>query len=302
MLVSDIHLSHTPPIARTAEPDWYKAMARPLKQLRTIAGDTPVLIAGDIFDRWNAPAELINFAIDQLPKNVIAIPGQHDLPNHNYALMRQSAYGTLVKADRITNLDPGKRVFLDTNTKQIFSITGFPWGTPLTQPLNTTRHEFSIALVHHYCWHGEHSYSGAPKSSNAVRLRKALRGFDLCVFGDNHKGFMLDLAAPEILNCGALIRRTADERTYSPVVSVLNSDGSVDRRHLDCKDDKFLAPDEEVPWESVLQAMDTDLFLSRLKRLYNETIDFAEAVRAVIKKEQLPQAVAAVLEAALEKK
>src|SRR4051812_12555947 len=62
---SDIHLSHKPPIARSAEPCWYSAMQRQLDELRSVALelDVPIFVAGDIFDRWNPPPELINFAI-----------------------------------------------------------------------------------------------------------------------------------------------------------------------------------------------------------------------------------------------
>ena len=51
ILVADIHLSHSPPVARSAEENWYEAMARPLNQLRNLAEKwrAPVICAGDVF-------------------------------------------------------------------------------------------------------------------------------------------------------------------------------------------------------------------------------------------------------------
>ena len=106
IVCSDIHLSHKPPLARSGEPDWYVAMARPLNELRGLHSDygVPVVIAGDIFDRWNSPPELIRFALDNLPKGAWVIPGQHDLPYHDYGALNRSALGVLIKADWVPNL------------------------------------------------------------------------------------------------------------------------------------------------------------------------------------------------------
>ena len=54
-------------------------MQRSLEQIRDLQKefDCPVICAGDIFDKWNSPPELINFAYDNLPE-IYAIPGQHD--------------------------------------------------------------------------------------------------------------------------------------------------------------------------------------------------------------------------------
>ena len=37
ILCSDIHLSHNAPVARSAEPDWYIAMKRPLDEIADLA-------------------------------------------------------------------------------------------------------------------------------------------------------------------------------------------------------------------------------------------------------------------------
>ena len=113
LLVGDIHLSAKAPLCRAKEPDWFEAMARPLMELVDLQkqigkesdGIPPILCAGDVFDRWNSPPELINFALEYLPPQMYSIPGQHDLPNHNYNEIDRSAYWTLVAANKITNVE-----------------------------------------------------------------------------------------------------------------------------------------------------------------------------------------------------
>jgi DNA repair exonuclease SbcCD nuclease subunit len=106
--VADLHLSERVPAARGESPaEWLETQANYLRQIDDIARSlgVPVLIAGDVFDRWNAPAELINFAIDHMPTGVLSVPGNHDLPNHDLDQIERSAYWTLVRAGALSYLD-----------------------------------------------------------------------------------------------------------------------------------------------------------------------------------------------------
>lgn len=184
ILCSDIHLSIKPPVCRSIDVDWFDTMAYYLTQLNNLAEEhaAPVICAGDIFDKWNAPAELINFALAYLPDEMYAVPGQHDLPAHNYDEMNRSAYGTLVEAGKIINLEPGKPQY-DGD----LALHGFPWGTPIT-PLREKDEDFiHLAVIHQYAHKGKStSYPGAPADCHVKHLLKQLDGFDAAVFGDNH--------------------------------------------------------------------------------------------------------------------
>ncbi len=109
ILTSDWHLSHKPPIARVEEPDWYAAMERTVTQVVELQNkyDCPLVIAGDLFDKWNPPPQLINFALDELGSltmRAVAVPGQHDLPFHSYDHVESSAYWALELGKRIVNV------------------------------------------------------------------------------------------------------------------------------------------------------------------------------------------------------
>ena len=184
ILCSDLHLSHTPPSIRTATPDWYEVMEHYLCQLRDLQTkyDCPVICAGDLFDNWHSPPELINFAIDHLPSKMFCVPGQHDLPNHSYSEMHRSAYWTLVKAKRIVNLHPSTPVEAGNN----LTLHGFPWGEELYD-LKKDDNRIHIAVIHKYIYKNKRTaFYGVNKNSHVNKIKSQLKGYDAAVFGDNH--------------------------------------------------------------------------------------------------------------------
>jgi hypothetical protein len=235
VLCSDIHLSHNAPVARSAEPDWYEAMRRPISEVRQLClrHACPLVIAGDVFDKWNSPAELINFAIEEFGKgfeNIYAIPGQHDLPGHNYEERYRSAYQSLVLAKVIHNLTEPTRI------GDSFAVAHpFPWGFPV-QPCVPVGDMLHLAVVHAYVWQVGHSYPGADEKKIASAVLRSLEGYDAAVFGDNHSGFQRGI----LLNSGGFMRRKIDEIKYAPSIGLLYEDGSIVRHFLDISQDKFI--------------------------------------------------------------
>lgn len=185
----------------------------------------PILCAGDIFDRWNSPPELINFALQYLPP-LIAIPGQHDLPWHGLEEIRRSAYWTLVENGRVWNLEPG--MWLEFGPLALYS---FPWGIPLQPPLPAPG-LVPVLIGHQYVWSdGCGGFPGAPEAGKLENLMPILGQYRAAIFGDNHQGFLQRLRgklqgqeAPAdciIFNCGGFLRRRSDERNRNAAVGVL---------------------------------------------------------------------------------
>ena len=85
IIVSDLHLRHKPAKARSDDKPWYRAMLRALNEVRHVRDEVggELFYPGDIFHSPEEPVELVNFAIDNLLPGY-GIPGQHDLPFHNY--------------------------------------------------------------------------------------------------------------------------------------------------------------------------------------------------------------------------
>ena len=266
---SDIHLSLKPPVARAGEDNWLDAQARPLQQLKSLAvkHKAPILCAGDIFDRWNSPPELINFAIRHLPE-MYAIPGQHDLPHHNMETIQRSAYWTLVEAGVIHHT-------IGRHSSHGIHIQGFPWGKTL-EPCVEATDDITIALVHKYIWIKGTEYVGAPKEGKVAKWEE-LDGWDVAAFGDNHKGFLTRRNGTAILNCGGFQRRHSDQIDYAPQVGLVMDDGTVEPYALDCSSDIIVST--AVDKRTVEDGMELKGFLEELTKLQESELDFVEAIK-----------------------
>jgi len=285
VLCSDLHLSHRPPIARSAESDWYEAMARPLRELEELQetdnGCVPIICAGDVFDKWNSLPELINFALEHLPE-MYAIPGQHDLPYHGIEEIEKSAFWTLVEAKKVYPLgvwEAGDRWNLDG-----LCLWGFPWGVKLLgleerNPVDSVH----MAVVHKYCWTGENHYEGGNLKEHKVDcLAKQLKGYDIALFGDNHNGFKWfdDVTLPTVFNAGTFMRRTSPEKDCRPMVGLLYEDGTVEKHYLDMSKDKFI--DDSVSAEAEQTMLHLEGFLEGLKGLGEAGLDFEKAMESTL--------------------
>lgn len=293
IFVSDLHLQARAPVARSAEPDWFEAMARPLEEIHDLKDryQVPILYAGDIFDRWNAAPEVINFALKHLPHGY-AIPGQHDLPHHRYEDIQRSAYWTLVKAGAIINVCPNDPIRLHDHK---LVVHGFPWGFD-PKPIEPDDGLLHIAIVHKFIWTKGTGYPGAPPGSIVSTARKSLAGFDAVAYGDNHKGFIVppNAGGPTIINCGGMMRRKTDERDMRPGVGLLHAGGSVTRHYLDTTEDKFI---ERTGAEGTVdRVLDMTEFVAELHALgAGDALDFTAAMKRFLDDNDVPEGVRRVI-------
>jgi len=281
LLVADIHLSHKPPVARSAEPDWYAAMKRPLQQLGDLKEElqVPILCAGDIFDRWNSPPELINFALKNLPP-MVAVPGQHDLPHHQIEDLYKSAYGILEEVEIVCTVGQMKafptKIEKGGKITEFLRVWGFPWGAKL-KPLEASPIEaktLDVALIHSYCWIDKKGYPGAPQEQMAYGYRKKMEGYTVLAFGDNHQHFQYDYPSlnQTVYNCGTLIPRKIDERHHKPSVGILLANGNINKHVLDTSKDKWLNIEEEKVLKETYINMES--FINQLSSLEQDALDF----------------------------
>lgn len=293
ILCSDLHLSLKQPACRAD--DWMEVQRDYLGQIRNLQHPggkwaskyLPVLCAGDIFDRWNPPPELIQFALKYLPDKMICVPGQHDLPNHSFQEIHRSAYGVLLEAGKIQCAATHRRTEVSSRSHLSignWNIYGFAWGEEITpHPIGGWRE--SLALCHQYVWTVEASYPGAPEAAHLAQFAEPLKPYKVAVFGDNHKGFLKKLkTGTTVLNCGGFIRRKSDEIDYQPHVGILRIDGTVELHKLDTSKDQFRTPEE------MASAVEVDMigFVEELSRLGEHGLDFRESVRRTADSMDLP--------------
>ena len=305
ILCADIHLSHEPPVWRSNEPSWYDAMRRPLCELQDLQQKykCPILVAGDVCDKWNCCPELINFAMICMPKEVFAIPGQHDTPEHNTAQMERSAYYSLVLSGTISNMEG-----VTTQPLVDFNTYTFAYGEKIEPPawdVTKATGQPNIAIVHKYVWTGKHKYPTASKEAKIeTRSNKMIKGkyygYDVIVYGDNHKGFSAHVGKTTIFNCGTLMRRKSDEKDYKPKVGLLYSNGSVEPYYLDISKDKHLTA-EEVKDVEELEELDMEQFAKELRKLGSSALDFADAMKRFWRSDKTKKAVRRIISKAMEK-
>jgi len=294
LCLSDVHLRHSCPIARTTEPSWYEAMARTLDQVRRIVveRELPVLCAGDVFDKWNPPPELINFAVKNLPK-MLSITGQHDLPYHEYEGLNRTAFATLSYcgkfwgSDHVTNLSSAAKVW------------SFPWGRVVERP--SARTDVKIALIHSLVWRKGYGFVGAPSEKHIGGWKEALEGYDFAVFGDNHKPFTAKVGRCRIVNCGCLIPQSINEAEIDPSVWVLYDNGHVERIKLDTSKDRWIetrTKGEEGLSEESVRLLEG--FVEGVEGITTDTLSFRTAVERAMRELNVSQEVSRCVYRALE--
>lgn len=302
LCVSDLQLDHNCPGARRADfVNWYDVQAMYLKQLKDKAakhGNAPILIAGDLFDNYNQPSEFTNFLMGVIP-HVYAIPGNHDLPNHNYNERFRSVYQTFVEAGRITNIEPYMPFPIGKN----LMVYGFPIGfsvVPRKDLLGEKeKGRVNVALAHSYIWKQGCGFEGASEDNTVSQYLGKLRGYDVAVFGDNHRDFLVRKKRITIANCGTFMRRRMDEKDLQPKVVVIKKDGTVTREKLDCSSDRFVK--DEVVNAIIDDQIDLSELVTRIAQAGVCVFEYVESMRKHVGSQKIDKVVSDVLELAITK-
>jgi len=272
IFVSDLHLSHTAPIWRSNERNWYEAQEKVLHELTDLQEryECPIFCAGDIFDVWKSPPELINFALEYLPQ-MYAIPGQHDLPNHNLKEIRKSAFWTLVQARKITEL--GR--YTNFLHKYEILIHGVPYGESVIKKKSDKAWK-DIAVIHEYNWMPKFKYPQAPAKYKVTKDRKEFKGYHAIVCGDNHRAFQTKIGNTLFFNVGGAIRRNSNELKYQPRVGLLGRNGNiVNWELLSSNTDVHLLSEENNTSENANQM---DILMKELEKIGDAKHNFASAI------------------------
>lgn len=304
---ADIHLSGKSPLFRSNEDDWLKVQAGYLKQLKKlttslsslVAEKLPVFIAGDLFDKWSVPPEVMSMSIRELPDKVFCVSGNHDAMNHRREDIHKSAYGVLEAANRIIDVKPGAPVVLEG--AHPIRLHGFPYGTevePLKKPCDFY---LEIALVHAYIWSEGKGYPGALEEKRLGAYRKKLTGYDTVIFGDNHIPLQWNMDknkdGPSIFNPGSFMIRKRDDK-HNPRVGLIFADGSVEVHSLDISQDKYLDSEEIM---EVLDVIGANSFVESLLDLGDHALDFASYLNRLMEREKVDQRVKDMIVKALDK-
>jgi Calcineurin-like phosphoesterase len=309
LVVGDMHFMHTAPLCRRGEPNWYMAMERPLNELCKLANihKCPVLCTGDMFDRWNAPAELINFLIPRLPRPFYTIAGQHDLPYHRLEDIKRSALWTLHEARAVVVL-PVNGLPITVGGVSDIQLHGFHWGSTVIPPALPRAGTPKIAIHHAYRYMHKDNGEAYAKAPATARVTKAQDPnyctYDFVLTGDNHiswKGALgLNRGKPTLLyNPGSFMRISAAQTQHQPRIGLLSAN-SVDSHYLGTKDEVFDGSVTDEPDVNEAPTQTLNAFLKSLETLRSDAVDFGRALTRFAEDNGLPNKVKEKLITALE--
>jgi DNA repair exonuclease SbcCD nuclease subunit len=238
LLTSDWHIRADTPQCRTD--DFLSAMWNKIIYITNLANkyDIPILLAGDLGQRSQWPNWLIEKFMEGISETkIIAIPGQHDLPEHNLELQPRSAYGILQRSEYINH---GIE-----EVDQKFGLALFPYGVKIKKSNFKT-----IAITHQMVIEDKPEWPGQVASSGKALLKK-FPGYRLILSGDNHKPFVVKYEGRLLVNPGSMMRTTADQIDHKPRVYLYETktnsveavylpiqQGVIDRSHIDTKKEK----------------------------------------------------------------
>lgn len=290
--VSDIHWSEHPPVARSVETEWNRVQSIYFCQLFNLADklNIPIFIVGDLFNRWDPNPTIINWVLawfKEFPETkVYTIPGNHDIPYHDYTQLSRSAYWSLVEAGVINHLSPGMTCEV-ANVR----VTAWPYGFEIKPPHDPHSLMIDVAMIHDYVWSKKigNGYVDAPEIKSAIAWAKRLSGYEVAVFGDNHSGGMSKVGDQTLVTCGTFMRRYTNEKDYEPRIWKLMTDGSVVPHKLDTAADKFAEVDDALVKSEV--ALDIAQFALSLSRSDTNKTDFVKAVVDWLNERRPPQKV-----------
>jgi predicted phosphodiesterase len=240
--ISDVHAWDTAPKARSEEKDWIKVWCSYLNQVYSIAekNNAIVIIAGDLFDKFNPSPEVINAFLDEIISPTYAVAGNHDLEHHRQDNLHKSGYQTLESAGMIKNLSKNP---IEVRSMRLHGFGCEKKVIPLKE-----RHSLAleIAVIHEFIWTKNTGFEGAPKNARLGKWKERLEGYDIAVFGDNHTPFIARCGGCIVVNCGSLLRRNTDQVNYRPYVSLIRNDGTIKKHYLDISKDIFNETVEEI--------------------------------------------------------
>ena len=216
IITADWHLREDQPVAWTE--DYWTAQARAIKFVKDLQEkyECPVLIAGDIFDKWKPSPFLLAWAIDHLPNEIVAIAGQHDLPNHSLELFPKCGLKVLESADKAKVLGERDEKMLTDSLSLPIKISASPYGTEIKKAEKTKLK--TICLCHTMTWINKKPWPGC-EAEDANHLMKKAYGFDIIIVGDNHQPFVVEGKEGNLLvSPGSLMRMSADQYDHKPRV------------------------------------------------------------------------------------
>lgn len=209
VLTANWHLSHAPPHHVSnyvnRDVDWYATQADYLHQIIELSRklttpkaieflleqtqNVPIVIAGNVFDGYNPPIELINFALRKLSRScpIYSVPGEYDVSSNGVESLLNTAYGTLMLTGRILDIGQDGALPLEGRRVRLWGFPARSKGTPCPDPHDLYT---EVAVTAEHLWTAKTESPDAPPENKISRCHTRYRGYDVVVCGGNPRPFV----------------------------------------------------------------------------------------------------------------
>ena len=233
--------------------------------------ECPVIHGGDLFHHWKPSPWLLSMTIEHLPNKFHTIYGQHDLPQHNFALRNKSGIYALEKANVLNaTFINGAHYGFEPPTDH---GCGIEYSEELGLGFGHGRNK--TILVWHHLTYQMKPFPGA-EGGMARGILRRYNQYDLIVTGDNHQAFVEEFEGRLLVNPGSLTRQKADQINFKPRVYLWYADtntvtpvyipikdGVISREHIEEKEER----NERI-----------SAFIEHLQDDYDITVSFEENI------------------------
>lgn len=279
IITADLHLREDQPVCRTD--DFFAAQTRKLNWLSELQQkyNCPILDGGDLFHHWKPSPALLRYAINNLPSEIVTVPGNHDLPSHSMELYEKSGLAVLEASGKVNVLFEK-----EYNLVNAINITPFPWGYEVVSHASTPYRK--IALCHVMTYQGRKPFPGCTAPGAGALLRNT-KGYNLIITGHNHVPFVVEDDGRLLINPGSLMRTTAAQIDHKPRVYLYYAEnntiepvfvpikeGVITREHIDITEYR----DDRI-----------DAFISRLSDEIETGLSFEHNLESYFSKNRIRQ-------------
>ena len=220
--ISDLHLSSQTPTNR--QDDHTITCLRKLRQVIDYTnehGDI-LIIAGDLFDKPSNPVWFINRVIaefSRLWRPVVVIPGNHDLPQHNIDIVKDSSLWTLHIAEAVKVYPHGSFEFApNSQDEKWVTLHTCPYGAdPST--LRPVPGHYNVLIAHIPVFESTVPFYMLD-GITVDQLEQQNLGHDLYLVGDIHDPAIKG----KTIVTGSMVRRTVAQKNFQPAFWVIDTE------------------------------------------------------------------------------
>lgn len=281
IITADWHLRREAPRCRIDE-DWIKTQRETLKGIVSLANKKkcPVYCIGDIFDTPKAATEVVLLFIQEMKKvkkGCYILAGNHDLPYHDWANVKQSAVGILMESFPLIE-------------------TIYPQAKPFG--LDESMEE-SIAFTHQLVFEDEKSCPPNVKAKTAQDILDQFPNAKWIFTGDMHHSFEFENEGRFVINPGCTNIQNAGMKGYSPKVAFVDTEKkkvewlNLPNNAEDLVDDSYLEEQHERDERM-------DAFLERIEDSGSISLSFMDNLHSKMNSTQLTRGTKEVLQEVIE--